>query len=57
MEEPIQRLLHAAGTERWRVIGTEVGTTWALDSEPYGCCSPAVDAHHTSTELSAKLRP
>jgi L-ascorbate metabolism protein UlaG (beta-lactamase superfamily) len=32
--EPIQRFLAAAGQERWRVVGTEVGATWM-------CCSSA----------------
>lgn len=31
VDEPIQRFLHAAGTERWRIVGTEVGATWAMD--------------------------
>jgi L-ascorbate metabolism protein UlaG (beta-lactamase superfamily) len=30
VDEPIQRFLAAAGPERWRVIATEVGTTWTL---------------------------
>jgi L-ascorbate metabolism protein UlaG (beta-lactamase superfamily) len=28
--EPIERFLAAAGEERWRVIGTEVGATWCM---------------------------
>jgi hypothetical protein len=28
--EPIERLLAAAGPERWRVVAPEVGATWAL---------------------------
>jgi L-ascorbate metabolism protein UlaG (beta-lactamase superfamily) len=28
--EPIQRFLAAAGSERWRVVGTEVGATWSI---------------------------
>jgi L-ascorbate metabolism protein UlaG (beta-lactamase superfamily) len=28
IEEPVQRLLAAAGSERWRVALTEVGETW-----------------------------
>jgi L-ascorbate metabolism protein UlaG (beta-lactamase superfamily) len=32
VDEPIRRFLEAAGHERWRVIGTQVGTTWTLDS-------------------------
>lgn len=32
VEEPIQRFLQAAGSEGWRVIGTEVGETWTLNS-------------------------
>jgi len=31
VEEPIHRFLQAAGSERWRVIGTTVGTTWSLE--------------------------
>jgi L-ascorbate metabolism protein UlaG (beta-lactamase superfamily) len=31
MDEPVRRLLAAAGEERWRVVMTEVGQTWALD--------------------------
>jgi L-ascorbate metabolism protein UlaG (beta-lactamase superfamily) len=30
VDEPIQRFLAAAGSEHWRVIGREVGTTWTL---------------------------
>jgi L-ascorbate metabolism protein UlaG (beta-lactamase superfamily) len=30
LEEPVQRLLAAAGQERWRVLPTEVGATWTL---------------------------
>lgn len=33
--EPIQRLLAAAGRERWRIIATEVGATWSLRGEPF----------------------
>jgi L-ascorbate metabolism protein UlaG (beta-lactamase superfamily) len=29
--EPIQRFLAAAGEERWRVIGSEVGASWSLE--------------------------
>ena len=28
VEEPMQRLLAAAGAERWRVVASEVGATW-----------------------------
>jgi L-ascorbate metabolism protein UlaG (beta-lactamase superfamily) len=28
VDEPIRRFLDAAGTERWRVVGTQVGATW-----------------------------
>jgi L-ascorbate metabolism protein UlaG (beta-lactamase superfamily) len=28
--EPIERFLAAAGEERWRVIGSEVGATWSM---------------------------
>jgi L-ascorbate metabolism protein UlaG (beta-lactamase superfamily) len=31
VEEPIQRFLQAAGSESWRVIGTEIGATWVMD--------------------------
>jgi L-ascorbate metabolism protein UlaG (beta-lactamase superfamily) len=30
VEEPIQRLLAAAGAERWRVVASEVGASWTL---------------------------
>lgn len=30
VDEPIQRFLAAAGPERWRVVGTEVGATWSI---------------------------
>jgi L-ascorbate metabolism protein UlaG (beta-lactamase superfamily) len=30
LTEPIERFLAAAGTERWRVVGTEVGATWTM---------------------------
>jgi L-ascorbate metabolism protein UlaG (beta-lactamase superfamily) len=30
-EEPIRRLLAAAGNERWRVAATEIGQTWSAD--------------------------
>jgi L-ascorbate metabolism protein UlaG (beta-lactamase superfamily) len=30
VDEPIRRFLDAAGKERWRVIATEIGTTWCL---------------------------
>jgi hypothetical protein len=30
VDEPLRRLLAAAGEERWRVVGTEVGATWTL---------------------------
>jgi L-ascorbate metabolism protein UlaG (beta-lactamase superfamily) len=29
VDEPIRRFLAAAGLERWRVVGTEVGATWS----------------------------
>jgi L-ascorbate metabolism protein UlaG (beta-lactamase superfamily) len=32
--EPIERLLAAAGSERWRVVASEVGATWILPEEP-----------------------
>jgi L-ascorbate metabolism protein UlaG (beta-lactamase superfamily) len=31
VEEPVQRFLAAAGQERWRVIGTDVGLSWTLE--------------------------
>ncbi|HEY7482431.1 MAG TPA: MBL fold metallo-hydrolase [Gemmatimonadales bacterium] len=31
--EPIERLLAAAGSERWRVVASEVGATWILPEE------------------------
>jgi L-ascorbate metabolism protein UlaG (beta-lactamase superfamily) len=33
VEEPLQRLLAAAGTESWRVVAPEVGATWAPPDE------------------------
>jgi hypothetical protein len=30
MDEPVRRLLAVAGSERWRVVMTEVGQTWSL---------------------------
>jgi L-ascorbate metabolism protein UlaG (beta-lactamase superfamily) len=30
VDEPIQRFLAAAGSESWRVVGTEVGATWSI---------------------------
>jgi L-ascorbate metabolism protein UlaG (beta-lactamase superfamily) len=30
-EEPIRRMLAAAGDERWRVVVTEIGQTWSAD--------------------------
>jgi hypothetical protein len=32
-EEPIRRLLDAAGNERWRVAVTEIGQTWSADRQ------------------------
>jgi L-ascorbate metabolism protein UlaG (beta-lactamase superfamily) len=31
MEEPLQRLLKAAGPEDWRIITREIGHTWAME--------------------------
>jgi L-ascorbate metabolism protein UlaG (beta-lactamase superfamily) len=31
VNEPIERFLAAAGPERWRVVGTEIGTTWTMN--------------------------
>jgi len=31
-EEPLQRLLRAAGSESWRIIGSEIGSSWTLES-------------------------
>jgi L-ascorbate metabolism protein UlaG (beta-lactamase superfamily) len=33
VDEPVRRLLAAAGSERWRVVITEVGQTWSLPGE------------------------
>ncbi|HEX8707219.1 MAG TPA: MBL fold metallo-hydrolase, partial [Pyrinomonadaceae bacterium] len=33
VEEPVERLLAAAGEERWRVALTEPGQTWTLPAE------------------------
>src|SRR5438876_11976237 len=30
MDEPVRRLLAAAGAARWRIVMTEVGQTWSL---------------------------
>jgi L-ascorbate metabolism protein UlaG (beta-lactamase superfamily) len=30
LDEPIRRFLAAAGSDRWRVVGTEVGATWSI---------------------------
>lgn len=30
IEEPLERLLAAAGAERWRVVASEIGATWSL---------------------------
>ena len=30
VDEPIRRLVAAAGSERWRVVISEVGETWTL---------------------------
>jgi L-ascorbate metabolism protein UlaG (beta-lactamase superfamily) len=30
VEEPMQRLLAAAGTESWRVVAREIGRSWTL---------------------------
>jgi L-ascorbate metabolism protein UlaG (beta-lactamase superfamily) len=31
LSEPIERFLAAAGSDRWRVVGTQVGATWSMD--------------------------
>ena len=31
INEPMERFLAAAGPERWRVVGTEIGTTWTMN--------------------------
>jgi L-ascorbate metabolism protein UlaG (beta-lactamase superfamily) len=33
-DEPIRRLLAAAGDQRWRVVATEVGATWSAPGSP-----------------------
>jgi L-ascorbate metabolism protein UlaG (beta-lactamase superfamily) len=33
MDEPMRRLVAAAGAERWRIIISEVGETWSLPEE------------------------
>jgi hypothetical protein len=30
VDEPIRRLVAAAGSDRWRVVISEVGETWTL---------------------------
>jgi L-ascorbate metabolism protein UlaG (beta-lactamase superfamily) len=32
VDEPLRRFLSAAGNERWRIIGTGIGSSWTLDS-------------------------
>jgi L-ascorbate metabolism protein UlaG (beta-lactamase superfamily) len=34
LEEPVRRLLAAAGEERWRVLPTSVGETWVMPGRP-----------------------
>ena len=34
VDEPIQRFLAAAGSERWRVVATEIGATWSVALPP-----------------------
>jgi L-ascorbate metabolism protein UlaG (beta-lactamase superfamily) len=34
MEEPLQRLLQAAGSEDWRVVARHIGEEWRLDLPP-----------------------
>ncbi len=35
VEEPLERLLAAAGDESWRIVGAEIGKTWSLnESDP-----------------------
>jgi L-ascorbate metabolism protein UlaG (beta-lactamase superfamily) len=33
VDEPVRRLLAAAGSERWRVVITEVGQTWSMTGD------------------------
>ena len=33
MDEPVRRLLAAAGGDRWRIVMTEVGQTWTLPAD------------------------
>jgi L-ascorbate metabolism protein UlaG (beta-lactamase superfamily) len=33
VEEPLERLLAAAGSERWRIVGSEIGATWSMGSD------------------------
>ncbi len=40
LDEPVRRLLAAAGDERWRVALTEVGQTWSLPDLSGGFLSP-----------------
>lgn len=34
VEEPLERLRAAAGSEQWRIVAPEVGSTWSLPSAP-----------------------
>jgi L-ascorbate metabolism protein UlaG (beta-lactamase superfamily) len=43
VDEPIRRLLAAAGAERWRVVLTEIGQSWSLPPErPAGAPRPEI---------------
>lgn len=44
VEEPMQRLLVAAGRESWRVVAPEVGATWALPTGPPVATDPGSPA-------------
>ena len=46
VEEPMERLLTAAGGEDWRVVGREIGDTWVL---PDVACHPERTRGMTST--------
>jgi hypothetical protein len=33
VEEPLERLRAAAGSESWRIVAPEVGSTWSLPTK------------------------
>jgi hypothetical protein len=41
VEEPVRRLLAAAGEERWRVLPTDVGATWMMPPMDHPSAHPS----------------